>query len=424
MVPRAGAVVRQDINGSMQLEVRSETSVQAAEIEAMVKARCALARTMPRDIDVARQKILADCRRPLFADKAIWSKPVGSEDLEGPSVRLAEAIMRHMGNMISDATIAEDTQERRRIRVYAMDLETNATASADIVISKHVERRNPKDREVISERTNTYNQKVFTVLATEDELLNKTNSAVSRMKRNKILEMVPADIVEEAMQVCNDTLAKSDAQDPSAARKKMVDSFLLLGVPAKELLAYVGHPLDVLSPQEIQQLRRVHNSIRDGEATWATIMEAKQAAQAAAPKAPPPAPAQSPVPPHDPQTGEVTEAELVAAEKPEDTAAAEAIARMKAADEAAKAATAKVVNAPIEERPPLAPQGQLSLDPAAGDVTEQVKTKMRAVIDDPNGTVEQLMKLAKLADQCPAERRKEIGTLAIEGRKVINGRKK
>lgn len=412
------------------MEVRSETSVQAAEIEAMVKARCALARYSPRDIDVVRQKLLRDCERPIFADKAIYSKPVGREDIEGPSVRMAETVARHMGNMLIDATIAEETHEKRRIRVYAMDLETNTTASADVVISKTIERKDAKDREVVGERTNSYGAKVFIVIATEDELLNKTNAAVSKMRRNKILELTPADIIEEAMLRCNETLTKGDAADPEGARKRMVDAFFALGVKADELKAYVGHALDTLTPTELNQLRRVHNSIRDNEATWRAIVEAKEAKAAAngpQSKAPPAAkaataaaakeaPKQEATPPHNPQTGEVVEPPPVN----EDAAEYEAMKAVLQKAEAAKATEA------VKTAPPPAPpaaQGQLGIDFSAGDATEQVKVRMQAVADDPQGTVEQLMKVARLADSCPPERRTELGKLTVALRAVINGRK-
>lgn len=309
MVPSAGASVRQEI-GATQMEVRSETSVQAAEIEAMVKARVALARYSPRDMDVVRQRILADCARPVFADKAIYAKPVGGKSIEGPSVRLAEAMARNMGNMLIDATIAEETLERRRIRVYAMDLETNTTAAADVVIDKTVERREAGDREVIGRRRNSSGKDVFIVLATEDELLNKTNAAVAKMRRNKILELIPSDIAEEAEGKCNETLAAADAKDPAGARKRLCDAFFAIGVAADALKAYIGHGLDTLSPSELQQLRRVHNSIKEGETTWHAVVEARTPKAKSAPPAQAPvvAPAPSGVPPHDPVTGEVLEA--------------------------------------------------------------------------------------------------------------------
>lgn len=305
IVPSAGATVRQEI-GATQMEVRSETSVQAAEIEAMVKARVALARYSPRDMDVVRQRILADCARPIFADKAIYAKPVGGKSIEGPSVRLAEAMARNMGNMLIDATIAEETLERRRIRVYAMDLETNTTASADVVIDKTVERKEAGDREVVGKRRNSYGKDVFIVLATEDELLNKTNAAVSKMRRNKILELIPSDIAEEAEAKCNATLTAADAKDPAGARKRLCDAFFTIGVSAEALKAYVGHGLDALSPAELQQLRRVHNSIKEGEATWQTVVEARSGPKAK-PQAPPAPSATTQAPPHDPVTGEVLE---------------------------------------------------------------------------------------------------------------------
>lgn len=311
VVPQAGSIVRQEF-GSTQMEVRGETAAHAAAAaqEALVKARCALAKHSPRDIEVVRTRLLKDCARPLFAEKAIYSKPVGSklnkktdeweeEYAEGPSVRLAEAVFRHLGNLYVDAMVVVDDAEKRIIKVMAMDLETNATDAQDVTISKTVERSNAKGRQVISERLNSWGKKTFTVVATEDELLNKVNSGVAKMRRNKIIELAPVDIVEEAMIKCRETTAKTDAQDPDAAKRRLIDAFAEHQVFADDLRAWLGHELEKMTPGEIAQLRKVYAALESEETTWPAVMDArgvKPPAAVSAPQAPttPAAPAASP----------------------------------------------------------------------------------------------------------------------------------
>lgn len=288
VTPQAGGLVKQEVGGATQMEVRGETAAVAvaAAQEALVKARCALAKHSPRDIEVARTRILKDCDRPLFAERAVYSKPVGKKQnpqtgkweeqfVEGPSVRLAEAIFRHMGNMFADAMVVADDYEKRIVKVMCMDLETNATDAQDVTISKTVERRKANDRTVVSQRMNSYGDVVYTVVATEDELLNKVNSAVAKMRRNKIIELSPIDIVEEAMNRARQTTAKADAQDPDAAKRRIIDAFAEVQVSAADLREWLGHDLDKITPAELAQLRKIHAALDNEETSWAAVMDAR-----------------------------------------------------------------------------------------------------------------------------------------------------
>lgn len=251
-----------------------------AQAIATVQARMLAAQKWPRNIDEVRVKLLAEAKRPRFADAAIFAKPMGRETIEGPSVRLAEAVLRLMGNMIVESQVVSEDEDNRIIRVMATDLESNATDSQDAVISKTVERKQPGDRVVLSSRRNSRGEPTFLCRATEDEMLTKTNAAVSKMRRNKILSLCPADIIEEVVDACNATCADRDAKDPSAARKQLVDAFVKQGVTPAELVDFLGHDLDRISPAEQKSLRAIFQGIKDGETTWRAAMEAL------APKAP------------------------------------------------------------------------------------------------------------------------------------------
>jgi hypothetical protein len=48
----------------------------------------------------------------------------------------------------------------------------------------------------------------------------------------------------------------------------------------------LGHPIEQCTPKEIDDLRAIYAALKDGESTWAEIMEAKHPAkEASAPKA-------------------------------------------------------------------------------------------------------------------------------------------
>lgn len=249
---------------------------RAASATALVQARCVMALQRPRDWDTVRTRLLRECARPGFAEVAIYRKPVGGGKFaEGPSVRFAEAAMRHLSNFhVSTDTVYED-EYSVKIEVEAMDLETNVTTSTVVQVQKTVERSIAKDRMVVGERVNSQGKKVYIVACTDDELLTKTNALLSKARRNLIMQLLPGDIADDCEAACRDTQARRDKADPDAAKKKLFDAFAKLGVSPIQLKAYLGHT-NQPTPAELQTLREIYAAISTNETTWSAIVEASQ----------------------------------------------------------------------------------------------------------------------------------------------------
>lgn len=283
----------------------------AAQSVAMIQARTVMAIQRPRDIDEFRTRMLAECRRPGFAQIAMYSKPAGRETVTGMSVRFAEAAQRNLRNFdMREETIAESI-DQLTIRVIATDLETNVSTSKEVRVSKTVERRNKKDREVIGERTNSFGDTVYIVATTEDELTVKANSALAKARRNLVMQLIPGDIVDDCKAAIRETMDKGDAADPEASRKKLYDAFSGIGVGPVKLKAYLGHE-NTPTKTELNELRGIYTAISTGETTWAAVWEAKHpdertsvrdALGKASGKVTLPDAKNAPA--HDPETGEV-----------------------------------------------------------------------------------------------------------------------
>ena len=81
-------------------------AVAAAEAaKARIQAAYIMAYRNPRNIEQARVRILEACKRPQFAERAEYKKPVGGRSIKGPSVRLAELCIREWGNIMSDSQV-------------------------------------------------------------------------------------------------------------------------------------------------------------------------------------------------------------------------------------------------------------------------------------------------------------------------------
>lgn len=246
----------------------------AAQARAAIEARYVMALQCPRDIDDVRETLLRECDRPGFAASAKFAKPVGKTAVTGPSIRFAEAALAAYRNAYVETTAIYDDDAQRIVRVTISDLESNLSYHRDVTVRKTVERRQlRRGQTALEERTNSYGDTVYVVEATDDDLLVKEGALVSKALRTLALRLLPGWLVEEAMDRCEATMSREDAKDPDAARRRMADAFAALGVTAKDLGDYLGHPLAKTRPDELIELRALYHALKAGETTWSEIVE-------------------------------------------------------------------------------------------------------------------------------------------------------
>jgi len=265
---------------STQVTRSGETasSAIAAQAKAMVESRYVMALKNPRNMDQVRQDLLKECRRPSFANnKSAWYvKPIG-KGVEGLGIRFVEVALRCMRNVLCESIMVYADEEREIHRVIVTDLENNNTWPMDVAVSKTVERSKPSDDgSYISARKNSYGKMVYTVPANDDDLLNKRLALISKAMRTAGLRIIPGDLQDEAEEIIKAIRLDEAAKDPDAERKKIADAFASLNVKAVDLEAYLGHPLDGCTPAELVDLRGLYGALKDGEATWQTVMENKR----------------------------------------------------------------------------------------------------------------------------------------------------
>lgn len=255
----------------------------AKRAEAEVQARYVFALQRQRDISEVRLRILEHCKRPGFAERAEYGKPVGNKVIVGPSIRFVETALQAYGNVIPEATVTFDDEHKRIVSVSVTDLERNVTYREDAVVEKFVERRSPKDGdEVLSERKNSSGQTVYRIAATEDDFANKVAAAISKKIRNLGLRVLPADIVDEAMDECANTRqAGNNAKDPTETIKRMTSAFFQFRVTPKDIEEYLGHEVEKVVPKELDDLRRILTALKEGEATWQDFVGPIRAAKSA-----------------------------------------------------------------------------------------------------------------------------------------------
>lgn len=277
--PETALATRQAFNFELTEARGAETSgtAAAAQAKAMVEARYKMALHRPRNWDQVRQDLILECRRPSFAHNksAYYRKPIGA-GVEGLGIRFVEVALRCMTNVLVETSMMfeDDTKELHRASVT--DLESNSTYWLDVKVGKTVERSKPmEDGTYISVRKNSQGRMTYEVPATDDDLLNKRAALISKAIRTLGLRLIPGDLQDEAEAMIKAIRLDKAAKDPAGERKLIIDSFGGIGVKAADLAEYLGQDLDTCSPAQMVELRGLYGAIRDGETTWAAVLDAK-----------------------------------------------------------------------------------------------------------------------------------------------------
>lgn len=247
----------------------------ATKERALIEGAYVMAKKFPRNEDDARARIIKTCASYTFAEKAKYKKPIGKDFIIGPSIRLAEEMFRQWGHLRVEGVVLYDDDMRRIIQVSALDLQTGSNGIMQFTIEKTVERKNATGRIIISERMNSYNEKVSLVVATEDEVMVKQNATLSKYRRNLILQIIPNDILQDALAKVDATIKAGIAANPEREKKIVMDNFAKIGVLPSDIEKYLGHPIAQIVPDEIAELKDVYVTITENEDTWKNILATK-----------------------------------------------------------------------------------------------------------------------------------------------------
>lgn len=238
-----------DSSGYFHPPVTTSDGILAADqarAVAEVQAALVIAASRPRDELRARDRLLQACRREKLAAGALYQYSRGGTEIEGPSIRLAEAAARAWGNMTYGFRETSRRAGVSECEAFAWDLETNTKAIRQFTV-KHW-RDTKKGGYAIKEERDIY------------ELM--ANQAQRRV-RAAILEIIPGDIIEDAIEQCKET-QKATVGNIEEASRKLVASFAEFGVSRKQIEKRLGHHLDAIQAAQIINLRKIWTSLRDG----------------------------------------------------------------------------------------------------------------------------------------------------------------
>lgn len=259
----------QDINPSVpalaaqQLPevVSSLAGTDQARAVAEVQAALTIAQCRPRNELRARERLIQACQRTTLAEAAVYQFPRGGQSVTGPSIRLAEVAARCFGNMTYGFRELSRRQGESECEAFAWDLETNTKAVRQFAV-RHL--RDKRGGPV--------------ALTDERDIYEMIANQAQRRVRATILEIIPGDIIDDAMAECEKTKKAALGNRPQAEIiKDMIAAFAQFGVGREAIEKRLGHRLDSVQAGEVLGLKRIWSSIHDGFSTAAEWFEMQPA---------------------------------------------------------------------------------------------------------------------------------------------------
>jgi hypothetical protein len=215
----------------------------------LIRDRMIMARKLPRNEQEAIAKIKRACQDPVFAAKARFKVPRKPKPVEGPSIHLARLIARTWGNFDVQTRIIDQTDTQTVVECIAWDIESNTTTTETIVV-KHVR----------------YADKKLHRLTNPDDIFLTISNRAARRLRECIKGQIPSYVFDMAEAECIRTLKTPN--DLKKVVENMLAAYLEdFGVTQDQISAYLQKPIADCTASDVEEMRSIHNAIKDGETT-------------------------------------------------------------------------------------------------------------------------------------------------------------
>lgn len=244
-----------------------EAIIQSAIAE--VQAAVVVAKQFPRSTEAVIAEVMQECQRIGLAENASYEYAKGGSKIDGPSIRLAEAISLAMGNFQSGWREIDrrmiNGYPHAEIESWAWDLEKNKRERVSFMVKLC---RDTKG--------GSY------PLKDEREIYEHCANQAKRRERACILSLIPGYIIDMAVDRCRETLKSAVSEETTT---KMIVSFSeRFGITKGQIEKFIQRRIEAIEPGQVVRLRQIYNSLKDGMSQPNEWFEADAQAAAAAPK--------------------------------------------------------------------------------------------------------------------------------------------
>lgn len=185
--------------------------------------------------------------------------------VEGPSIRLAEALIGAWGNAEAGwKEVARHWDPKgadgkgcmvSECVAFCFDKETNVRREIAFTVNHTRDKNEYEGGKKVMKRV---------ALESERDVYELCANMASRRIRACILQVLPGWLTEEALAATKKTLENGDSRPLADMIRSMEAKFLEYGVSRAQLEANLGHKLEETTRPEVVKLGKVYNSIADG----------------------------------------------------------------------------------------------------------------------------------------------------------------
>ena len=230
-------------------------AVEQQRAIAEVQAAMVLSKQFPRDIADVVRRVKQTCSRKSIAEVAQYSYKRGSEEITGPTVYLLKAIAQEFGNISFGVRVLSTTPAfmgkpgESTVEAFAWDMERNVRETRNFTV-KHWR----------DTRSGGY------AIKEERDIYELIANMGSRRVRACLEGVIPADIQEFAVHVCNKALLDGNVDTPEF-RTELLEGFAEFGVTQAMIEARLNKKFEAATPNQLLKLQRGLVAIRDGVTT-------------------------------------------------------------------------------------------------------------------------------------------------------------
>ncbi|RCH70523.1 hypothetical protein DT019_03260 [Streptomyces sp. SDr-06] len=237
-------------SNSAPARIGQGTAVEQSRAIAEVQAAIVVAQQCPRDVPAAVAAMRTACEQKALADRAFFRYSRGGSNVSGPTVHLAREIALAWGNIQYGLVEMRRDDEfgQSEMQAFAWDVERNARNSSTFIV--------PHKRDVKG------GPKALVDL--RDIYENNANNGARRV-REAIFAVLPLWYVEQAKDICNNTLAKGGGVPLPTRIADAIKAFDGLGINVDRIESKLGRPQGKWTDHDLAQLQVIYQSIQRGE---------------------------------------------------------------------------------------------------------------------------------------------------------------
>lgn len=222
--------------------IESESQRSIAEVQAAM----AIAKRFPRNQIEAMDRILNACQRPGLANTALYQYARAGASINGPSIRLAEAIAQQWGNIQYGIRELSQVNGESVVEAFAWDIETN-TKQVKVFTVPHIR----------------YTRNGIKKLTDPRDIYETVANNGARRLRACVLGVIPGDVVEAAVEQCNRTMQSHTDCSPERVNR-LIEAFSKFGVDKKAVEKRIQCRIEAIKPAQVISLIQIGESLRDG----------------------------------------------------------------------------------------------------------------------------------------------------------------